>query len=395
MTRPGGGLGWRKWSVIAGAALLVVIVGLAWGITSLPVAPNVTPRLSSGSTSGTVARLVETLTYVTPQVAWAVVPSRPYWSVVRSTDGGKLWVDVTPTGDGTNGGVELTVLSATEAIVSYRAYQYSRDSAFAITSDGGHKWTAAILPNAVSSGPDPVAEGRDGEIWAALGSGEVVSSIDGGGRWSVAVLPTPSEGSCVPTSVRFTSTLVGWISGQCHGAAALWRTDNAGSSWQSLVLHAGYRPAATIVVGLPQVDESGLFTWVTSTTVGGGSLAVYSDSSKGWVSTPPVSLPAGRLITSFANGNEGWVVDAPSGSSTVALAYQTSNGGINWSLRSLPMPASGVTASDFVTNQTMWILSQTSAGAEAWSTTDGGRSWSSASLHEVAGPPPLVNGVTS
>jgi photosystem II stability/assembly factor-like uncharacterized protein len=61
----------------------------------------------------------------------------------------------------------------------------------------------------------------------------------------------------------------------------------------------------------------------------------------------------------------------------------------------LPMPASGVTASDFVTNQAIWILSQTSAGAEVWSTTDGGRSWSSARLHEVAGPPPLVNGVTS
>ena len=75
-------------------------------------APNFSPQSSAASTSGTVARLVETLTYVTPQVAWAVVPSRPYWSVVRSTDGGRDWVDVTPTGDGTNGGVELTVLGA-------------------------------------------------------------------------------------------------------------------------------------------------------------------------------------------------------------------------------------------------------------------------------------------
>jgi photosystem II stability/assembly factor-like uncharacterized protein len=381
--------------VIAAAAFLFVTAGLAWGITSLPVAPNVTPHLSSGSTSGTVARLVETLTYVTPQVAWAVVPSRPYWSVVRSTDAGQHWVDVTPTGDGTNGGVELTVLSATEAIVSYRAYQFSRDSAFAITTDGGHEWTAAILPNAVSSGPDPVAEGRGGEIWAVLGSGDVVSSTDGGGRWSTAVLPTSTEGSCVPTSVRFTSALVGWVSGQCHGAAVLWRTDNGGSSWQQQVLQAGYHRSATIVVGLPQVDETGLFTTVTSTSAGGGSVAVFSDSNTGWASTPSVSLPAGRLITSFANGNEGWIVDAPSGAATLALAYQTSNGGINWSLRSLPMPASGVTATDVVTEKSIWILSQTSAGAELWSTTDGGRSWDSGKLHVISGPPPLVNGVTS
>lgn len=395
MTSPGEGLGWRKWSVIAGAAFLLLTGGLAWGITSLPVAPNVTPHLSSGSTSGTVARLVETLTYVTPEVAWAVVPSRPYWSVVRSTDGGQHWVDVTPTGDGTNGGVELTVLSATDAIVSYRAYQYSRDSAFAITKDGGHEWTAAILPNAVSSGPDPLAEGRDGEIWAVLGSGEVVSSTDGGGRWSVAVLPPSPKGSCVPTSVGFTSSLVGWVSGQCHGAAVLWQTDNAGASWQQQVLHAGYRPSTTIVVGLPRVDATGLFTTVSSTTAGGGSLAVFSDSGRGWASTPSVSLPAGRLITSFTNSSGGWVVDAPSGATTLALAYLTSNGGVNWSLRSLPMLASEVTASDVVTDKTIWILSQTSKGAEVWSTTDGGRSWSSSRLDVVSGPPPLVNGVAS
>jgi hypothetical protein len=60
----------------------------------------------------------------------------------------------------------------------------------------------------------------------------------------------------------------------------------------------------------------------------------------------------------------------------------------------LPMPASGVTASDVVTEKSIWILSQTSTGAEVWSTTDGGRSWNSGKLHVVSGSPPLVNGVT-
>jgi photosystem II stability/assembly factor-like uncharacterized protein len=61
----------------------------------------------------------------------------------------------------------------------------------------------------------------------------------------------------------------------------------------------------------------------------------------------------------------------------------------------LPMLASEVTASDVVTDKTIWILSQTSKGAEVWSTTDGGRSWSSSRLDVVSGPPPLVNGVAS
>ena len=71
-----------------------------------------------------------------------------YKRQVHTIDGGRRWLDVTPPGSASNGGIAVTVMGSSTAAVVFLAFQYIRNSTFAITSDGGADWTAGVLPNA-------------------------------------------------------------------------------------------------------------------------------------------------------------------------------------------------------------------------------------------------------
>jgi photosystem II stability/assembly factor-like uncharacterized protein len=385
---------WRLWALTV-SALAAALLAL-WVITSLPIAP-VAPNLSSApdTTAGGVARKIDQVSFPTPEVGWAVVPTQPFWRLVRTTDAGKRWQDVTPPGNGTNGGIAVTVLGPQSAIVVFLAYQNNRDSAFAVTSDGGSDWTAGILPHGASFGPDPIFAVSSQRLWAVLGSGAFISSSNGGGSWAPTALPALASGSCSPTSVNFTSTSTGWISGSCQGIAALWETTDAGLAWRPVVLSSDYSRSARISVAPPRTTTSGGVV-TTAATLGQNNVAlrVFTESGTVWGSVPAVSLPAGRLIVSFANGTDGWVVDAPAAKGALALAYYTSDGGVNWSFRTTPIPAVEVTALDLLSSQTAVVMAQNGRRNLIWSTADEGLHWTDASVSIFSGPTPRVNGIS-
>jgi WD40 repeat protein len=375
---------------------LVVLGAVIFGVSELPVAP-VAPATTPIpiTTKGKLVRQIELLNYPNAQDGWAVVPTRPYWRVVRSRDGGSRWQDVTPPGAASIGGLSLTVTGASTAAVVFLAYQYIRDSTFAFTSDGGADWTAGILPDSASSGPDPIYVLSSRRIFAVLGNGTVISSDDAGATWADVTLPEMAAGSCQPTSVWFTSDSSGWVTGSCTGVAALWHTSDAGQSWAPEILSSGYAGTAAVSVAPPQVTPSGgAFTTAVATGSSTESLRVFDDSSGSWVSAPAVALPAGRLLVSFEDSSHGWVLDAPSSAGAVALAYSTANEGANWSLRTTPIPAGQVTQLDLTSPEHAVALAQAGRERILWSTDDAGVRWTQEPLVIFNGPEPRVNGIT-
>jgi hypothetical protein len=101
------------------------------------------------------------------------------------------------------------------------------------------------------------------------------------------------------------------------------------------------------------------------------------------------------LLVSFANPAHGWVLDAPRAAGALALAYSTGNGGINWSLRTTPIPAGQVTALDLVSAESAVVLAEAGREADLWTSGNAGVNWSNAKLSIFSGPTPRVNGIGS
>jgi len=388
---------WQRWALLL-ALLVFGVAVVGFGILELPtapVAPAVTPIPNTAA--GRLDEQIEMVNFPTSQVGWAVVPTSPYWRVVRTTDGGVRWIDVTPPGNASNGGIAVTVTGPSTAIVVFLAYQYLRASAFAITTDGGSDWTAGILPNAVSDGPDPMFALNASRLWAVLANGTVLASSNRGSSWSAVALPGLASGSCLATSVWFTSPANGWVTGHCQGVAALWHSADSGSSWQPVVLSGDYAGSADVSVAPPQSTASGaVLTSAVSSGRGPESLRVFEESPtlSGWTAAPAVALPAGRVLVSFTSASDGWALVAPRAASALVLAYQTSNAGVNWSFQTTTVPAAEVTAFDLLSPGNAVALTQAGRNDDLWSPSQGGKSWHQTPMVISEGPVPKVNGIT-
>jgi photosystem II stability/assembly factor-like uncharacterized protein len=206
---------------------LVALTLLAGCLPEAPV-PPATINLAPNTTHGTLGRQLMTAAVTSGTTLWAVMPTGGFWALIRSTDAGHVWHDVTPVGDSTEGGLVLAALSPSTAVVAFRAYVLNSQSAFAVTTNGGAAWATGTLPGAVADGQRSLALSRN-RIWAVLTGGRLVSSADGGSHWSASSI---SSGSCHVTSVAFASPVDGEAGLSCASSAALAVTTDQGLRWK-------------------------------------------------------------------------------------------------------------------------------------------------------------------
>lgn len=282
-TRTGKGR-FRLLNTIA-AALLVGVLISSLAITLAVIHQNKTASSPVGSTTparnGTWLTSGLRLKMSTEQTGWAVGDSRhgPFTTVIRTTDGGKHWQNVTPTGvadvaafyvlDENNAWLPiLEKLGQTQVEKLWR------------TTDGGKTWRSALVPDALSHG----------ELNANM-----VFIDQNTGWWLIPPEGTPSalnDGTPAPsgklTAVHPAGSVGSVTSDESTQSALLYHTSDGGQTWQKI--------GST----LPFFDMQ------------------FLDHQRGWATTTMLVDASGTLHSAF---------------------FATSDGGRTWTLRSLPVPA--------------------------------------------------------
>ena len=392
----------RSWR---GAALAV----LAAALTFLPPAV-------AAQAAGTPLPALWGMHMVNRSTGWAVTKTE----LLRTTDGGLIWQDLTPAGTG-GGPIEdaasvnspsyggtppnlavrgpkaaWLVVPATNALTVYR------------TTDGGAVWNSATLA-VDASGQEPLLMGVDfvdiHHGWLAVNlSGvaagsmdiEIYATTDDGATWHLksgaAVFAdghghTPLGG--LKSGFAFATARRGFIAGQSYANAVwLYVSKDAGKSWRArgLAAPAGStleRMLTTYPITLPPsfVTHYKGFLPVYGPKSAASSPSFLADfyATTNGGSTWRPTTPLGT--TSFGPRFWGWP-DARHGFVAGRAAMRlTSNAGLTWRKRVVPAKLQGVRQIDFGAASTGWAI----VHDKLFKTTNRGRTWTALAA-SVTGP---------
>lgn len=313
--------------------------------------------------------------------------------LLRTTDGGLSWNDVTPEDMGS---IHCYCAPGKNKFMLY----FSTSSGVlkcVKTEDGGKSWsTVEWLPNnTVAMG----SRGKD-DLWLCADGG-VMLTRDGGKNWvKVSDLPRRDSGFSnsdeTQVSIAATDGNTVWIAD-----GDLYKTEDAGQKWVCQVSQS-QRIGAFTAVSVPDLNTA----WVC----GDDGLLLSTDSGTTWMTLRPAGKAdrtflevsainreeawAGlRPLTRTLDGGETWFgVDSPmfatrgfdavdaqiawgvvDSSENAPMVARTINGGNTWLCKQLPL-ASGVRLTvSAVDGQTAWLAA---ADNTVWRTIDGGGNWS-------------------
>jgi photosystem II stability/assembly factor-like uncharacterized protein len=228
---------------------------------------------------------------------WAIVESNLHAKtvVVRTTDSGRHWREVTPP-------VKLVSSSAflgrNAGLIEAGALFPPRTEPLYRTLDSGRSWQRlATVPSECQLDFVDERHGWCIGIGAAAGSASVAlhRTTDGGLTWTLvshtAVPPAASTRGALPfgcdKTITFTSPTVGWASSFCNGGSPyLYRSGDGGAHW---------RPFAQVPLpsGAPTPEGEGL----SAPVVTGSDIAVAVEID---------GNPGATAIATSSNGGRSW-----------------------------------------------------------------------------------------
>jgi photosystem II stability/assembly factor-like uncharacterized protein len=331
-------------TVLVAATTIALLAGAASAYAAQsPSASGHRPSAGSGASAtayswtltptGTTERY-RGLAPVSSQVAWV---SGTNGTVLRTTDGGASWTDVSPEGLGT----EALQFRDIEAFDARRAVILSigegEDSRILVTDDGGASWTetfrnmepAAFYDCLAFSSPqrglamsDPV----DGRF-------RLVETADGGHTWSI--VDPAGMPDALPGEFAFAA------SGTCL---------STGPGNRTYLASGGVDPARLFT----STDRGQTWTVAATPVAGGEAAGIFSvafrDARRGVLLGGDFTAPTG------STDNAAWTAD----------------GGATWNKPS-SNPAGYRSGSDWVTGTRATVLAVGPSGSDV--STDGGRSW--------------------
>jgi photosystem II stability/assembly factor-like uncharacterized protein len=368
--------------------------------TPVPLPPTPTATQTAANTplptlSGAPA-VSPTLVHIGFQDAnsgWGI-DSKGSGSILRTIDGGKTWVNVTPPGlSGIGYSSGLSVLDVSTAWVLVPNADFFTGKLYH-TSDGGLTWASFDVP--FGGGPMQFIDSNTGRVLADRGAGagsqsvEMFQSSDGGATW-LSVFnndPTrPDSSGSLPLSgikngMTFLDANTGWVTGSrpMDGDVYLFTTADGGIDWtqQTIPLPAGYdsyqyMPQAPVFFGIDgflplMIYRSNNPDIIFFTTHDGGAA---------WSGDPANAsqiVPPGQYA--FADALHGWSWDGG------AKLFFTSDGAQTWSSISTSLDLNGslsklVFVPGTAGSYTGWALtSPDDAGAtQLYQTIDNGATW--------------------
>jgi photosystem II stability/assembly factor-like uncharacterized protein len=326
-------------------------------------------------------------------------------SLFRTTNGGRLWTDVTPSGARHAGVDEAYFLSGNTAWLAATSgsdYYNGRVVVYR-TINGGAHWMAATT-SATGMGVPSFANRRDGWLFVTKGPGAgqnpyiLLRSTDGGAHWQVVAqndATRQTHGSfpgCDCTfAITFRNGLTGWSTGTQFALQLrdwIWISSDGGRTWhnQSLPIPKGM----TVINTFPPVfsgPNNGAFLaeLVQGSQTGIYRLYVTHNGGRSWTGSDLLStLEGGALTTSVVDPWHAWVSDGRN-------LYRTANAGQHWTPIYPKVPSfarafwtngritdsSPDTTIDFVSATTGFAYDSQSNKTRRCilTTTDGGNSW--------------------
>jgi photosystem II stability/assembly factor-like uncharacterized protein len=442
---------WRRSLAILAAVLIVALVIGSLVITlNLIHRPSVstqpTPALIPSAAASSVARTPTSvpLPHTPTQVqSIHMVNSATGWitcvdgSILRTTDGGLNWLDVTPPAllalqphhmaagslfpDGSTAWIVVTgVMNATSA--------YNLQPFVFHTSDAGRSWQEGTLPkneSDVTTGPDyKIASISSQEAWVLdTHSAGMAGGPTGGERYGIIGLyhttnsgktwiqalnaPRGGQYNYVP-AISFANQQTGIVTGGSTtsqpSGGVVYLTQDSGTSWKSIPMQSPDPAHWTLTALLsPQFStpNDGAFTaafhatateGVTGVPAGQG-FSVFSthDGGQTWTSSPIVNVGVvgGATDTRFFNALQGYTLAFIGQVGQLAL-YTTSDGGQHWNSTALKLPDQTPTyragLPDFTSLTTGWTLLAYQSGTQVYptslyTTVDGGQTWTRIHAH--------------
>jgi photosystem II stability/assembly factor-like uncharacterized protein len=308
-----------------------------------------------------------------------------YSELVRTTDGGRTWTDVTPLAaaallsmpdvlppvllarDGEHAWLAICCTGQTDTSAGMLTEVFS-------TSDGGRTWTeSGPLHGPAYGGPQSLSFTGPDDGWLLLITdpagpyrfGQLYRTDDGGRRWTRLAADVPPSCEALLTAA---TTSVAWI--VCGLPGPLLISRDGGTRWVPQPL------PGSAVGGVPQ------FFGQTGFLTAGSSLLVTHDLGRTWRRLP---LPSGigRFPSiQFLSPADGIVMPYVSPGSRVPLVYITVNGGRIWTAvpQGLRVSDPELLGYDYVSTRTWfaWYGNEARTRALAstiYETRDSGRTW--------------------
>lgn len=347
---------------------------------------------------------------------WATGTKDGHGVVLRTTDGGGTWADVTP--DQVARGSES---SCPECPARFSIDFFNADVAWVAlshpdgsknewimtvlkTTNGGATWTGSTVRSVFNNGDDLFAPSLDfinaNDGWLMVhpdhgmnsNPGELMATYDGGASWREVT----QTGSGLPFGgdIGFLTNSTGWLVGAGTSTTnnKMYMTTDGGKSWTKQDLPFAGATSGTLSVDAPPSFFSSTTGIVTATHVPNSHLSVdfakdvfeTSDAGRTWRSV--ASVKTGSAV-SFIDSHHGWLWtrqprDTGSTAPVQGSLLATSDGGQTWTPLHLGSALSahlqageGVISIDFVSASDGWMLVQSALGAQLLRTTDGGHSW--------------------
>jgi photosystem II stability/assembly factor-like uncharacterized protein len=292
-------------------------------------------------------------------------------AVLRTTDGGLQWKNVTPPN------TLLTRESIAEFLTASLAWVATprtngTTTQVLRTTNGGQTWQQSTV-QATFLKQITFIDSQHGWIlsgWGATGGpAEAVSvfrTSDGGKTWSNVANALPASTDTPPpghlpfggqkSGIHFLNVSTGWITGTVvvNNLAWLYVSHDRGSTWsqQSLSLPTGI-PSAQLSLISPTFFSAtdGILPVIFSDNISGRGIAtdiyVTHDGGTTWKSTTP--LPLASTSIDFVDMQHGWVTDG-------MVLYHTSDGGQHWAKLSPGANFKQITYLSFVSSTTGWAI---------------------------------------
>jgi photosystem II stability/assembly factor-like uncharacterized protein len=379
----------RRLGVLAAVLLTALLVG------SLLLVMSLARRSSEGTPGNTLhpSKLVGgtgsliSLHMIDLTTGWALSEH----AVLRTTDGGLQWKNVTPPRTVLTRESMAAFLTTSLAWVATPQANGTTTQVLR-TIDGGQTWQQSTV-QATFLRQITFIDSQHGWIlsgWGTTGGpAEAVSvfrTSDGGKTWSNVANALPASTDTPPpghlpfggqkSGIHFLNVSTGWITGTAVVSDLVWlyMSQDGGSTWnqQSLSLPSGV-PSAQLSLLSPTFFSAtdGILPIIFSDLITGRGIAtdiyVTHDGGTTWKSTVPLPATFGTL--DFVDMQHGWATNG-------MVLYTTSDGGQHWTKLSPGTNFKQITYLSFVSSATGWAIGrQNNTSSFLLKTTDGGKTW--------------------